>query len=85
MNTDYPKISYKVLSGGGTYSFLEVSNDVIASTNHKWIYYGSGYSKLLNRFDYCIQEEITGGYTCTTVSGVNKTINILIYIGNCIY
>ena len=69
MNTAYPYISYKVLSAGGA-AFQKSSNAAIASTNHKWIYYGTGYSMILNRFDYCVQEEITGGYTCNTSTGV---------------
>ena len=54
------------------------ANDLLNSiTTRKWIYYGIGYSKTLNRADLCYQDEL-GTYTCETISGVSYNFNLFI-------
>ena len=57
-----------------------ISNDILTNNDHKWIYYSIGYSKLINRIDTCIQEELTDTFVCTIATGVKY--NYLQNIGN---
>ena len=60
--------------------------NVLNASNHKWVYLGFAYSKLMNRVDICKQSEVTDIYSCETMTGVTITILINnIIIGNLLY